>query len=1537
MSVVRSSLAHAAPSELQAESASESAAPAKDGEGIGPFLADLAQRGIALRAEDGRLKCAGPDAALTAEITAAIRSRKSEILAHLAAAPRPGALIARNDSAPPLSAAQQRLWFLERLRPGTTVNHMVFVFEADGVLDHDALCAALQRVAARHAVLRTLIRDVGGEPQQTVVSDIEIPVLRHDRRGGAKSETRLHDLAAAEAARPFDLSREPPLRLARYDLGEQHALLVFTLHHIAADGGSIDRISAEFSAFYTEAVGGPPAALAPLAVQYGDVAAAEAERLSGADAERLRAFWRDHLGTPPQVTRLPADFSRPAIQDHAGAKHRIEIPADLAAALRGVAREAGATPFAALFTLFAILVARHTGQDDPVIGTPVEGRQAAGTDHLVGLFVNPLPIRPRLVPEHGFSANLARVQATLWQAIAHGDLPFEALVADLQPERDTGASPLFQLKFQFDPARPATTTLPGVTLRRLPIDDRLARHDLSLDLRDDGARIVGEMEYATALFRAETIAALARRFLNLIAATVADPARPVADLPMLGTDETARLAGWNDTARSFDPQVPIHALIAARAAADPSAIALVHDDGTTVHETTYGEFDRQAGRLARRLLSLGAGPDSVVAIALERSPAMVVAWLAVLKAGAAYLPLDPAHPAERIGYMLADSGARLVVSRRGLALPGDLPRLDIDMEAGNDAEPAESLPDVHPDQLAYVIYTSGSTGRPKGVAVAHRGLVNLTLDKIRVCDVHPGDRVLQFFSFGFDASIPELVMSLAAGAGLVLARAEDLLPGPGLARLLVRHRVTHVTMTPSALVALPPGRFPDLRLVLVGGEAPSPDLVASWSPGRSFVNAYGPTETTVNASMVACGNGLPAEPTLWPAANKQLHVLDERMELLPPGVPGELFIGGTGLARGYLGRPDLTAERFLPDPFAPPGTAGTLYRTGDRALRLDDGRIRLLGRIDHQVKIRGHRIEPGEVEAVLAGHPDVAAAAVIVRADAGRDPRLVAYAVARDAASRPATSAMRSWLGERLPRFMVPDALVWRDRLPLTVNGKLDTAALPAPDLSSRTAGRLPEGATQTALSGLFSDLLGVPQVCADDDFFELGGHSLLATRLVAAALDRFGIELSVLDLFTGPSVAALAARIDARLAGTATATPGAVDTAWAADVRLDAAIRPADVLRPHAGLREVFMTGATGFVGAWLLRELLADGTAVVHCLTRTGGLDRLREVLSGYGLWREDFTRRLHPVAGDLALPGLGLADETRAALLSSVDAVIHNGAEVNHLLPYDRLRATNVEGTREILRFCCAGGLPLHHVSSLSVLPVAPLPGRPVFHEDDDLAAYPPPAGGYNRTKWVAEQLVAEAGRRGLPVTIYRPGPVSGDSVTGAFNATDVLCRMMQGYLRLGMAPRGAVHLDVMPVDHLARAIMHLARKREDKARTFHLIHSRPVSSDLLFEVAADMGLPVRRVGNREWRAALNDIARGDPDHPLYPLVVLFGPRAEEATSEAPADLPFDCRNSLAALADAPFEEPPLDRALLATYLAAFLRTGAVAAPASGDLTP
>ncbi|WP_050526991.1 non-ribosomal peptide synthetase [Pseudorhodobacter aquimaris] len=1460
--------------------------------GVEGLLARLYQGGVRVSVAGGTLHCTGPRALLTGALGAEIRDRKPEIITFLTARQDAASIPALNTSTPPLSDAQMRLWVAGRMAP-EAAHHIPFTLVAEGDLDIDAVKAALSRIIQRHTVLRMRIAEKDGIPAQHISADSSAPVAILDIPDTAQSDIDV--LTRKEATRPFDLTKEPPLRMCILRRADDRFVLLFTLHHIAADGGSVEILMGEFAAIYTEAVSGTPAGLRALPVQFGDVAAWQ----NAKGQSRHMTFWRDHLGKDLPVTRLPADFQRPALQDHSGALHPLVFPANLDAALRSLAALQGVSQHTLLLAAFKVLIHRYTGEVDLVVGMPSANRSRPETEPLVGLFVNPLPVRSRINPAAPFSAYLAGMQQVMINVIDHQDTPFEQLVETFQITRDPGASPLFQIKFQLDRAPRTQLALPGLTLHRLPRNAAFARHDLSLDLvAGEASGLGGHIEYATALFAPETIAQIGRHYLTLLASIVQAPDTPIAQLDILDEGDHLDIQRWNDTDVPLDPTERFPALFEHFAQVTPDAVAVEYVAGDTLHSLTYAALNRRANSLAHALRDAGVGPDTVVGIMLDRGLDMVACWLAVLKSGGAYLPLDPAYPAERLHYMLADSGAELVLCQSHQSLPEGITRWDLDRgwPSGPTGNPAAN---TDPDDLAYVIYTSGSTGLPKGVEVPHAGLVNLTRDKIRKCDVHAGDRVFAFFSFSFDASIPDLVMGIGTGARLILTPAEDALPGAGMAKILRDRKATHLTITPSALSALPPDDLPDLRMVLVGGEAPAPELVQRWSRNRLFINAYGPTECTVNASMVACGNGRPLEPTLSAPANKQLYVLDTALQNLPVGCVGELCIGGIGLARGYRGQPGKTAAAFVPDPFT---KGGRLYRSGDRAMRLADGRICILGRLDDQVKIRGYRIEPDEVARHCAAHPSVETTVVLPRVGPLGDTRLVAYLVPKHAAAEDAE--LRAHLGRLLPRYMVPDAFVWLDHLPLTANGKLNAEALPDPEITA-PKGRAPATATEIALARIFAELLEVDGPAAEADFFDLGGTSIMATRLLAQIEQHLGITLRAADLFAGSSIAALARRVDG-------IEDNAVLCPWDQDLVLEPTIRPAQNMASPAALPDhVILTGATGFVGAHLLAALLEDPNRQVICLHRSGDVRAIESALMAYGVYVAGHAGRIIPLRGDLSKPDLGLDQDALDAVPPC--AILHCAAEVHHMRPYRALRATNVCGTREMLRLACRLNAPFHHISTLSALRISP---KPV---DETIAAstLEAPEGGYNQSKWVAEQLVMQARTRGLPVAIYRLGSVAGHSVTGAFNASDMLTRQMRGYLASGVAPEGEALINLLPVDHVARAILHLANAAQRGGAAYHLSHSAPVSSELLFEACADLGHPVARIAPRDWQEHLAAIARNDPDHPLYPIAAMGG--AQGFTGDR---WPYGC-TATRALLDPVLPEPAISPELLRLYLRAILQ--------------
>ncbi|HSF40732.1 MAG TPA: amino acid adenylation domain-containing protein, partial [Thermoanaerobaculia bacterium] len=1005
----------------------------------------------------------------------------------------------------PLSFSQQRLWFLDRLDPGSPLYNLPQAVRLRGRLGVRALEWSLGEIVRRHESLRTTFAERDGGPVQ-VIAPAGVFVLPFvDLSGlGEAAEEEARRLAAEDAVRPFDLARGPLFRPALLRLGtEEHALFA-TMHHAVSDGWSLGVLVRELVALQGGAL------LPELPVQYADYAVWQREWLTGGVLAREVAHWREHLEGLPDRLELPADRPRPAVQTSRGATRPARFGEAATAALRDLARSERATLFMVLLAGFEAVLARLSGQDVLAVGTPVAGRNRREVEDLIGFFVNTLVLRADLGDDPSFRELLARARRETLEAYAHQDLPFEKLVEELAPRRSLGHTPLFQAMLVLQNAPVGALELPGLALAPFHAPAGTAKFDLTLALAESGDRLVGSLEYNRDLFDPAT----ADRLLGYLATLLAgDKATRLSELPLLGEAERHQILDvWNDTAEELPEGVSVVQLFAERAAREPEAVALVHGE----RRMTCGELRTRAGRLAWRLRRLGVGPETVVAVAAERSVERVVAILGVLEAGGAYLPLDPAHPRERIAFLLEDSGARVLIDAAG--------------EEVEEEEP--ELPAVGPDDLAYVIYTSGSTGRPKGVMAAHRGLVNLALAQIRRFDLGPGRRVLQLASPGFDASVSEIFTALLSGAALHLADRDELLPGPGLARLIAEQGITTVTFTPSTLAALeaavPEERLPSIETLIVAGEACPPALAARWSSGRRLINAYGPTEATVCASADLSGRG----DTLGrPIANVRLYVLDSGLRPLPVGAPGEIVIGGAGVTRGYLGRPDGTAERFVPDAFAAlPGARA--YRTGDLGRFRADGRLEFLGRADQQVKVRGIRVEPGEVEAALARHPQVREAVVVAREDVPGDLRLVAYVVPAGEEA-PAASDLRGFLAERLPEALVPSAFLVLPALPLTPHGKVDRQALPSPE-PNRTEGDrpfvAPRSPAEESLAALWAELLGVPGVGVHDDFFALGGHSLAAARLVGRIRTSLGVELPVRSVFAHPTLEALAGEVEEAL-----------------------------------------------------------------------------------------------------------------------------------------------------------------------------------------------------------------------------------------------------------------------------------------------------------------------------------------------------------------------------------------------------------------------
>ncbi len=1049
----------------------------------------------------------------------------------------------------PLSYIQRSLAFLNRLVPDSPAYNVERCMRLRGVLDAGALERSLARILRRHDVLRTRCCYRDGEAFQHVrpFDGFELPLT--DLSGSDDPAAAAQALATRIACRPFDLEAGPLLRAELLRLGDQDHLLVVVLHHFVTDGFSDAIFARELKAHY-EAIraGADSAGLEPLPVQYADYAAWERLRVDSRSLQDQVDFWKQKLAGLPPVLELPTDRPRPGVESFHGRTRCFELDDELSAALQALAGRQGVTLYTLLMAAYQVLLFRYSRQTSFAVATAVSNRSRPELENLIGCFANNVVLRADFSAPLTFTELLQQVSDTAMEAFSQQDLPFEKLVEELHPQRDLSHNPIFQVGFELHQEdMVANLAIEGLEVSVMAVEKGTAMYDLDIAMVAGAARLTGAIEYNTDLFDDATIDRMLGHFTNLLRAVVADPDRPVHGLSML--DEAERrllLDGASGDAASVFEDAPVHLLIERQAAQRPGAPALRHGG----RRLSYAELNGAANALAARLLAAGVGRGDLVGVYLDRCVELPVAVLGVLKAGAAYVPIDPAYPEERVRFMIGDAAMPLILSRDAIAssLPSGGPQvLNVETVASG-AAPAAANPgvDVRPGDLAYVIYTSGSTGQPKGVQIEHGSLTAYIDCVVGVYGLTDADRALQFSSISFDTSVEEIFSTLVAGAELVL-RDDAMLESAG--RFLRTCEDWDIT-----LINLPTAYWHDLvggmeheglalpasvRAVVIGGEKAVPERVASWFRlvGRDIplLNSYGPTETTIAVSCCDLA-ALPGDfsdgrrvPIGRALADSRLYVLDERRQLVPVGVPGELCVGGICLSRGYLNRDDLTAGAFVDDPFNP---GERLYRTGDLVRRLPDGNIEYIGRLDHQIKLRGFRIEPGEIEALLDRLPEVSQSLVMVREDVPGQPRLVAYVLAAGEGRAPAAGRLIEYLRGELPEYMIPSAFVMLEAFPLTPNGKVDRARLPVPEAGGRAAsaagGEAPATPTEERLAQIWAEVLGLQRVGVSDDFFAIGGHSLLATRVVARVRDDFGVDIPLLSIFRTPTVAALAQQIDA-------------------------------------------------------------------------------------------------------------------------------------------------------------------------------------------------------------------------------------------------------------------------------------------------------------------------------------------------------------------------------------------------------------------------
>jgi nonribosomal peptide synthetase DhbF len=1428
----------------------------------------------------------------------------------------------------PLSFAQQRLWFLNQMEGSSASYNIPVALGLKGELNSRALEAALGDLLQRHESLRTVFPERMGIPRQHIL-DARATGFRLEIVLSSAAGMR-EDVAAA-AATTFDLSREISLRAYLFVLSPRENVLLLLLHHIAADLWSTAPLWRDLDVAYRARSRGRAPEWSDLPVQYADYALWQREVLgSEEDPESVIAqqvaYWKETLKDLPEQIELPVDRVRPAIASYRGGGVQIHVSEATHAGLLQLAGQEQATLFMVLQAGLVGLLSRLGAGTDIALGSPIAGRPDIALEELVGFFINTLVLRTEAGGNPTLVELLGRVRRADLSAYAHQDVPFERLVEQLNPVRSLSRQPLFQVMFTILASEYGEVKLGELEVRSEGVSTTTAKFDLLFGLWEvrgsngEPQGLAGNIEYAMDLFEHGTVERIGKQLVRVLEAMAENPGQRIGKIDLLEESERRQLLWeWNETKHAEGMRTAVERF-EEQVERGPMAIA-VRCGGEAV---SYGELNERANRVAHLLLGRGVGIDDVVGVALPRSVAMVTALLGVLKSGAGYLPLDIEYPEERLRYVVEETKPEGIITsvEAGKKLPGERKQIVLDA-TGTQAELAGS-PTHNParrpgeDHLSHVIYTSGSTGRPKGVAVRH-GSVSVLLDWMK--EEYSGRElsvVLASTAISFDISVFEIFGTLSCGGTIVLVN--NALEG---SEEIIEAGVTLINTVPSVMNALlerkgVPG---SVLTVNLAGEALHTRMV--WrlyeeTGVERVLNLYGPSEDTTFSTVALISRQEEREdaPIGKPLWNTQVYVLDGEMEATPRGVVGELYIGGAGLARGYEKRGELTGERFVPNPYGEMGSR--LYRTGDLVKWREDGNLEFVGRRDEQVKIRGLRVELGEIEAALLRDEKVGQAVAMVREDRPGERRLVGYVVARPG-EKVEKEELRRGLGKSLPEYMVPGVLVELDEMPFTANGKVNRRGLPAPEVKAREW-REPKTAQEQMLCSLIAATLGTGRVGLDDNFFELGGDSIKSIQLVSRARN-LGVMLTPRDVFRYATIEQLAAAIES-YEGEQLPT---VIRDLSKEAVLDPKIVPVSQAPAARSAAGILLTGASGFLGCFLLVELLNRTQATVYCLvrssTREEGMARIVAKLKSYGLWQETFLSRIVAVPGDMAKTMLDLSRQQFEKLAEAIDAIYHCAAMVNVVYSYDIMKATNVRGTEEILRLACLGRTkPLHYISTLSVIPpLSETEQAESMTEEELFEKWQNLPSGYTQSKWVAEKLVRIARSRGVPVSIYRPSFISGSMQSGMTNPNDFVSRFISACLELGCVPDADMEINMTPVDHISRAIVALSMREDMQGRCLNVVNAKPVRLSMLSECLLSLGhpsgLPMQKVSYSSWwsqcvaSAELKDLRNFFPEPVRKPV-----PKGRVNTTEVKID--FDSAARL--LQEDGIHFPAMTPELLKSYI-------------------
>ncbi|MEH2037882.1 non-ribosomal peptide synthetase family protein [Nostoc sp.] len=1428
-----------------------------------------------------------------------------------------------------LSPQQEHLWSLQQL-DNKAVYRSDCVISISGNIEINRLELALKSVVNRHEILRTSFRCLPGMtiPVQVITNS----QLNLDRTYNLnnftadKQEVKIEEIVQKLRCLPFDLEKGLILQTALLTLSLEQHLLYLSLPAICADTITLHNLMQEMASAYS---GNLDYELTDAPLQYADFSEWQNQILEAEETEIGRKYWLQQNFSGIENFKLPYEIDTSLNYPFEPKVINSVIDADLVQKVEIIAKRYKTSSSIFLLTCWQVLLWRLLERSEMVIGVGIDGRKYDELKSALGLFAKYLPLHFHLEESLTFNQALPKIGELLeeinkweecftWEQINHVVPKLASLPFGFDFAQESAICNARDIKFTIEQQYTCTENF-----------------KIRLSCKQQAEALKLEFYYDSSLFNAENIELIAEQFKQLVVSAIANPEELISRLNIL-SDRTLHqlLFEFNQTQADYPQNKCIHQLFTEQVKRTPNNIAVVFNN----QQLTYAELNTRANQLAHSLQKLGVGAEVLVGICVERSLEMLVGILGILKAGGAYVPLDPHYPQERLAFMLEDTQVSILLTQQHLLenLPNHDAQticLDTDWEAIAQESQEAPVPPANPENLAYVIYTSGSTGKPKGVAIAHRNLVHSTTARITYYQ-EPVSSFLLLSSFAFDSSIAGIFWTLCCGGTLHLPEEGVQREVTKLVELISQNRVSHLLSLPSLYALIlqqaKPEQLNSLRAVIVAGEFCPPELVEHHSQLQSktsLFNEYGPTEATVWSSVYHC-HSLETGTQIsigHPIANTKIYILDSHLHPVPVGVSGEIYISGEGLARGYLNHPEITSEKFIPHPFSQqPGMR--LYKTGDLARYISNGNIEFLGRIDNQVKIRGFRIELGEIEALLNQHQGVQETVVIAREDVPGNKRLVAYVVPQ---SKSATTVneLRNFVKDKLPEFMVPSAIVLLKELPRSPNGKVDRKALPAPEqVRSDLIGEFvpPRTPVEETLTQIWAEVLKVEKVGIYDNFFELGGHSLLTTQLLAKVKETFNLDISLRSLLDKPTVEGLAENIDRVCQTEVNYSTLDIKT----ETVLDPTIYPQSVGKFIPEANAILLTGATGFLGAFLLAELLQQTKADIYCLVRNSNFEysnkKLQNILESYGIWNESWNSRIIPIVGDLSKPLLGLEIEKFQQLASTIDVIYHNGAWVHHIYPYSILKPANVLGTQEILRLASQiKTKPVHLISSSGVVSSKVESAVKLVREQDSLNENEFPSDGYCQSKWIAEKLVQTAAERGIPISIYRPSRISGHSQTGVFNSNDFLYKLIIGCIQLGSVPDIDIRENIVPVDYVSKAIVHLSKQEESLGKTFHLVHPQTLHSNTLIDHIRSWNYSIEQISYDQWREKLLNVTQDSLDHPLYSLVPFFPARQAHEESSNSGFLQLDNQNVINGLVDTSITCPSLDNKLLGVYFSYLIK--------------